>query len=168
MAYRRSIRARRCTLEPLESRQLLAAQPVISEFMASNSATLRDGDGNSSDWIEIYNAGDEPANLAGYRLTDTRDELARWTFPSVTLSPREYRIVYASGQETDTYLDSQGNIHTNFRLGADGEYLALVSPAGLVVSQFGRDGGEYPPQLTDVSFGITQARVLVDEDSQVA
>jgi hypothetical protein len=30
---------------------------VISEFMASNDATLRDDDGEYPDWIEINNAG---------------------------------------------------------------------------------------------------------------
>ena len=39
--------------EPLEQRQLLAAAPIINEFMARNDGGLRDGDGRTSDWIEI-------------------------------------------------------------------------------------------------------------------
>ena len=35
----------------------------ISEFLARNDGGLRDGDGRSSDWVELYNAGDEPAKL---------------------------------------------------------------------------------------------------------
>ena len=42
----------------------------INEFMASNGLTLADGDGNSSDWIEIYNAGPGVADLTGWHLTD--------------------------------------------------------------------------------------------------
>ena len=30
---------------------------LITEFMASNSSTLNDEDGDQSDWIEIYNPG---------------------------------------------------------------------------------------------------------------
>jgi hypothetical protein len=30
---------------------VLASTPLISEFMASNSGTILDGDGNASDWI---------------------------------------------------------------------------------------------------------------------
>ena len=51
--------------ELLEQRRLLAAAPVITEFMASNGATLDDGDGNSSDWVEIYNAADQAVDIAG-------------------------------------------------------------------------------------------------------
>ena len=33
----------------------LQAEPIISEFMASNSDVLADGDGNYPDWIEMHN-----------------------------------------------------------------------------------------------------------------
>ena len=44
-----------------------AAPPglLISEMMADNKKTLHDEDGDSSDWIEIYNAGVITANLNG-------------------------------------------------------------------------------------------------------
>ena len=48
-------------IEPLEPRQMLA---VITEFMASNDATIVDGDGNSSDWIEIHNDSASTINLS--------------------------------------------------------------------------------------------------------
>ena len=124
-------------LEPLEQRQLLAAQPLITEFMASNRGTLNDGDGNSSDWIEIHNAGDAAVDLAGYRLTDDADQLDKWVLPSVELEPGGFLVVFASGQPTANYVDAGGYLHTDFKLGADGEYLALVAPDGSVVSQFG-------------------------------
>ena len=51
-------------------RAQLAADVVISEFMASNSRTLADRDGDFSDWIEIHNArvmvGDGNAQAAAY------------------------------------------------------------------------------------------------------
>jgi hypothetical protein len=37
----------------------------ITEFMASNSTTLLDGDNNYSDWIEINNYGSVPIDLFG-------------------------------------------------------------------------------------------------------
>src|SRR5688500_10585627 len=64
--------------ERLEPRHLLAGMPVITEFLASNQGGLLDGDGNNSDWIEIYNAGDMPINLANYYLTDDQANLAGW------------------------------------------------------------------------------------------
>ena len=81
---RRSVRRKRvlATFESLEARQWLAAQPVISEAQAVNDTTLQDGDGNFSDWIELYNAGDEAVNLAGWHLTVARKAEVGMQIPS--------------------------------------------------------------------------------------
>ena len=48
-----------------------AAQSVIiSEFQASNQNGIVDEDGDTSDWIELYNNDTVVANLAGWHLTD--------------------------------------------------------------------------------------------------
>src|SRR5688500_20170846 len=83
--------------ETLEARRLLAAQLYISEFLAINNTGAVDDFGQRSDWIEIHNAGDAPANLQGYRLTDERDHLALWTFPSITLPAQGHPRVGAAG-----------------------------------------------------------------------
>jgi hypothetical protein len=127
-------------MEPLENRLLLAAHPVVTEFMASNGSTLDDGDGNSPDWIEVFNAGDAAVDLVGYRQTDKLDNLSRWSFPQVVLQPKDYLVIFASNQELDDYVDAAGNLHTNFALDADGEYLALIAPDDTIVSQFGSQG----------------------------
>ncbi len=147
--------------ERLEPRCMLAADPVITEFMASNDATINDGFGRDTDWIEIQNLGDELVDLEGYNLTDTTDDLAKWTFSqSTVLEPGEALIVFASSQDT---VDPLGFQHTNFKLGAGGEYLALTSPTQEVLSEFGEGGVDYPPQITDVSFGIGGGTILTAE-----
>ena len=143
-------------LESLEQRHLLSAEPIITEFMASNQGWLEDGDGASSDWIEIFNAGDTDVDLGGYRLTDDLEDLARWPFPHFSLAAGEYLVVFASGQAGDDYVDAQGSLHTNFRLSRTGDYLALVSPAGGVVSEFGVSGADFPLQLANISYGLAQ------------
>ncbi len=160
--------SRAFALEPLEARQLLAANLMITEFMASNQGTLDDGDGNSTDWIEIHNAGDEAIDLAGYRLTDDAEELNKWTFPSVNLEPGGYLVVFASGQDTANYVDAAGKLHTNFKLSAAGEFVGLVAPDGTVVSQYGSVTEDYPAQLGDVSYGIAQTVVVLDGDSDAS
>ena len=75
-------------LEVLENRQLLSVSDLlISEFMASNEDTLRDEDGDSSDWLEIYNNSADPVSLEGLVLADSLD---RWTLPDITLDPFEF------------------------------------------------------------------------------
>src|SRR5687767_13783265 len=77
----------------------LSAQSVaISEFMASNSQTLADEDGEFPDWIELYNSGATSVNLNGWSLTDDAAELRKWVFPSVTIAPKGFLIVFASGK----------------------------------------------------------------------
>ncbi len=144
---------RSLTLESLEVRLALAADPVLTEFLASNSNGLLDGRGNASDWIEIYNAGDASIDLSGWYLTDDIQELDKWQFPDVAesdLGGGEYLVVFASG---DDAADPLGNLHTNFRLDSAGENLALVNPALEVHSQIPFAGGTYPEQHQDVSYG---------------
>ncbi|MBN1852819.1 MAG: CotH kinase family protein, partial [Pirellulales bacterium] len=127
--------------------------------MASNDTSLADGDGCYPDWIELFNPTDTTIHLGGWCLTDSMENLDKWTFPSVPpvpqeildLTPGEYLVVFASGQETDDYIDAGGNLHTNFKLNSDCEYLALIDPFGSVAHAY---APEYPPQSSDISYGL--------------
>lgn len=128
-----------------------AADPRITEFMAANSGAVLDEDGESSDWIEILNPGPGAINLAGWRLTDDPANLALWTFPATNLAPGQYLVVFASGKNRAV---AGARLHSNFQLDAAGEYLALVKPDGRIAQQF---APAFPPQLSDVSYGIETA-----------
>lgn len=132
----------------LETRLLLAADPVITEVMASNQQSLDDGNGRSSDWIEIFNAGDETADLTGWYLTDDSSNLDRWRFPQLELEPDQYLVLFASGTNLPDYVDQSGFLHTNFKLSSNGETLSLVRGDLTIANQL-----EFPQQHTDVSFG---------------
>ena len=86
----------RCLLFTLLIPTSLTAAPIITEFLADNDTTLNDEDEDSSDWIEIHNPDTTPIDLAGYHLTDEVSNPTLWTFPSVTLAPGDYLIVFAS------------------------------------------------------------------------
>ena len=78
----------------------LAGEPVISEFMADNTDTLRDADQDTSDWIEIHNPGPGPAQLGGWHLSDDAENLTRWTFPAgIEVAAGAYLLVFASGKD---------------------------------------------------------------------
>lgn len=150
MVGKRRRHAERRGFEALEDRLVLAARPVITEFMADNTGALLDGDGNSSDWIEIFNAGDAPTDLSGWSLTDDPTDLGKWAFPHATIEPGGYLVVFASGQPTSNYVDAGGSLHANFGLALDGEYLALVE-GGIVRQAF---VPMFPAQREDVSYGL--------------
>ncbi len=139
-------------LLPLEPRLLFTAVPLITEFLASNQTGLTDEDGDTSDWIELHNAGDTALDLAGWHLTDSAADPTQWTFPSVSLAPGAYVVVFASNKDR---ADADGTeLHTNFALSAAGEYLALTSPTSDVVFAYDAFDGEYPPQSADRSYGL--------------
>ncbi|RZO15061.1 MAG: hypothetical protein EVB09_07925 [Verrucomicrobiaceae bacterium] len=136
----------------------LNAELAISEFMASNDSTIPDEDGNFSDWIEIINEGNEPADIGGYHLTDDVDDLTQWTFPRIIIAPKSRIIVFASGKDR---TDPESPLHTDFELNAKGEYLALVSPDGVTkVTEF---SPTFPSQNEDQSYGISSFGNIIPE-----
>jgi len=162
-------------LEMLEGRHLLAGAPIISEFLAINQSTVADEDGEFTDWIEVFNSGSEALNLNGYWLTDDANDLTGWRLPDSAIAPGGYQIVFASGKDR---ADANSELHTDFKLDGDGEYLALIAPDGqTVVHEF---SPAYPPQVADVSYGASPdlavstlieagatARLAVDFDDEL-
>ena len=116
----------------------------ISEFMARNESTRRDGDADYSDWIEIKNAGTQTASLAGWYLTDDAGRLRKWRFPDVEVAADGFLVITADD------APEKGDLDATFSLNTGGEYLALVAPNGDIVDEL---SPEYPPQLPDVSWG---------------
>jgi len=144
---------------------------VISEFLASNAShkpplppkegDLLDGDGESSDWIEIYNPTDAAIGLDGWYLTDSNENRTKWQFPDgLEIRAGEFLIVFASEKTEEKnpdnypYRDPEGYYHTNFELNKDGDYLALVPPDSNTVAH--EYSPEFPTQVTDISYGLAQ------------
>ncbi len=127
-----------------------ADQLVISEFAAVNNGPLRDSDGELSDWIEIRNTGTNTVNLNGWYLTDAAANLTQWRFPSTNIGPNGYLVVFASSKDRRT---PGRELHTNFRLNSDGEYLALVQPDGVTVAS--AYSPNYAQQVGGLTYGLS-------------
>ena len=151
-------------VEAMEPRLLFSAVPLITEFMASNSAGLQDEDGDNSDWLELYNDGDTALDLTGWHLTDDTGDLDRWAFPAVTLQPGQFLVVFASGKDRAGTAGTE--LHTNFSLSRNGEFLALVEPDGTTIAH--AYAPEFPTQETDTSYGLAMtntSQTLVDDST---
>lgn len=136
--------------------RLLAQDALfITEFLAVNKGPLLDAEGDALSWIEIYNAGTNVVNLAGWRLTDDPALVAGWTFPSTNLAPDQFLVVFASGKNR---ASAGGELDTNFQLNSAGGYLALVKPDGRTVAH--QYAPAYPPQVEGVSYGIEISATL--------
>ena len=127
-----------CLLVPAKG---TVAQVMINEFMASNTATIRDNDFMQySDWVELYNLSDSVVDIGGYFLTDQLGML-KWAVPAGTTVPAEgYILFWMDGMST--------GLHAGFSLKQIGEEVGLYSPSGVLL-----DSVIYEYHTTDISYG---------------
>jgi hypothetical protein len=116
-----------------------AAGLYINEILVSNSAYYV-GSGTYADWIEIYNDGPVQINLSGYYLTDEKNNPVKWPIPDIVIPSKGYRVFYADNGNAD--------LHTNFSLNLDGEFLGLYNSDGMVIDSF-----TFKRQRNNISFG---------------
>ncbi len=137
------------------------ADVYISEFIADNKSSLLTADGEGSDWIELHNDGTTEADISGWYLTDDSSNLTAWMIPSGTvIAPDGYLIIFADKTPLPII---KNELHTNFRLSAEGEYLALVKSDGITIAcDF---APAYPPQYKDVGYGLTQLQTPLINDT---
>ncbi|WP_262709310.1 CotH kinase family protein [Emticicia agri] len=118
----------------------------INEVMASNHASVEDNTGNHSDWIELYNPGNNAVDLSGYYMSDNPDNPTKFRFTTtsraVVVPARGYLIIWASG---NTHAGAR---HTSFALSASGESISISNADGKVIDSFSFNG-----QRRDVSYG---------------
>ncbi len=116
---------------------------VINEFMASNSTTQPDQNGEFDDWIELYNNGSSTIDLSNYYLSDDAADMLLWQFPvGATIAAGDYFVLWADDDLTQT------GAHANFKLSSGGETLFLSDGSGTVIDQV-----TYDAQTTDISYG---------------
>jgi len=116
----------------------IGAQVVINEILATNTLTNVDEFGDSSDWVELANVGTDAIDLAGFGLTDNLEDVDKWVFPPLLLSPGEYALVWCSGKDLLraspkdlTTPDSRFGVEPRY-VGPDAEwrYLAVSPESG--------------------------------------
>ena len=114
--------------------------------MADNDTILEDPDepDDYPDWIELYNPGSAAIDLGGLYLTDDLTDPTQFQIPTGVTIPAGGFLLFYADNDTD-----QGDQHTNFKLSADGESVALFGADG--VTQI--DAVTFTAQTTDVAYG---------------
>jgi hypothetical protein len=119
----------------------------INEFMAQNSETIADENGEFDDWIEIYNPNNFEIDLAGLFITDDLSNKTKYEIPfgsdDTKIPANGFKLIWADNQT------AQGVLHTNFALSVNGEAVGLYASDGETVI----DEITFGPQQTDVSYG---------------
>ena len=120
-------------------------QLFINEFMANNDMTLADEFGEYEDWVEIYNADDEPVWLGDKYLSDDFSDPGKWQLPDFTMQPGTFLLIWADEDP------GQGPFHTNYKLDNNGEELAVFDNE--TTGYFLIDSISFGEQDDDISFG---------------
>ncbi len=114
----------------------------INEFMADNEETVSDEHGYFSDWIEIYNGGNEAVDLGNLCLTDNLNDPLKWRMPSILLSAGGFIVFWADGEP------GLGDKHAPFKLDKEGEEIGIFTLNRLMV-----DTVSFSLQQEDISTG---------------
>ncbi len=120
---------------PNDGGSVVTGRLVINEFMCSNNTIPVPGvEGDFPDWIEIYNTGDSPIDMAGWYFTDNLDDTLQYQLPAdqpnlTTVPGKGYVLIICDGI-------GEG-LHSNFKLSGSGESIGIS-----------KDGGSYEQEIT--------------------
>lgn len=104
---------------------------LISEICAKNENIIADNDGNTPDYIELYNSG-STISLAGFRFTDGKVQSE--PFGDIILYAGEYRVFYLSDELTGFGIGAAGG-DTIQLLDANSNIMAQATTAAMEADQ---------------------------------
>ena len=77
---------------------LISQNIQLNEIVSSNATIIKDEDGDYPDWIEIFNNSGSNISIDGFSLSDDLNEIGKWTFPAISMKPKSFLVVFASGK----------------------------------------------------------------------
>ena len=115
---------------------------VINEFLAGSDNCCGSDifDGNTEDFVELYNYGTESININGWGFSDT-DGLITTTAPDTSIAPGDFLVLWYTG-------DNNGFPEINEKLSKDGETIYIADADGNPMISY-----DFGPQTDDVSYG---------------
>lgn len=104
---------------------------IISEICTSNASILADGNGKYSDYIELYNDG-EDCNLQGFTLSDGK--ATSKPFGDMPFAAGEYKVIFLGKANTGFALSSRGGETITLR-NRDGSIVTSVKTVPMETDQ---------------------------------
>tara|TARA_B110000240_G_scaffold198163_1_gene256891 strand:- start:610 stop:3879 length:3270 start_codon:yes stop_codon:yes gene_type:complete len=140
----------------------LTAQTIrINEVVSSNSDYL-DEDGDTPDWLEIHNFGNQDISMNGWSLSDDIDELTKWTFPNITLTPNQYILVWASSKDRTTISTPR----TLINQGDEFKYLIPTSEPNSNWNALNFDDSSWPLSSSGFGYGDGDDATIIPNGTQ--
>lgn len=134
-------------------RAQLGTELRINEVISANASYLKGYYGKTCDWLELYNASEDPVDLSTYHITNNPGNLEKFPLPAKTLQPGEYLVIFLS-KDTTNLQKSYDMLP--FTISSDGEEL-LLSKDGMVMDYI-----TVPALDVDVSYGRPESSTDCD------
>ncbi len=153
---------------PSIMRQAQGAHVVIAEVQYDPAP---DGSESRYEWVELFNPGDVPADIAGWHIADNQSTDA---LPGAVLAPGAFLVVAAGDGFAELFPDFAGAVvdvggSIGNGLGNSGDQVRLLDADGTAIDamSYGGDTGVLDPAAPDVEAGHSLERVPagVDTDS---
>ena len=71
----------------------------INEVVSSNQSSFFDEDGDTPDWIELYNPSQTSISLNNWGISDSPASPFKWRFPNTSIGPEEFLLIMASDKD---------------------------------------------------------------------
>ena len=117
---------------------------VINEILANS--------GDASDWIELYNRTNEPFEIGGWFLSDSKLNLKKYRIPADTTIPAGGFLTFAEDQHFGANSADPGRLEA-FALSDTGETIYLTSASGDQLTYY-RFEEEFGPSLEGQTHGF--------------
>ena len=119
---------------------------VINEVLSNNVSANTDENGDNDAWFEIRNDEGAAVNLSGLYFTNDSSDPGKYQVPNgsaSSIASGGYELVWCDNET------GEGDLHTNFVLGASAGYLAITSADGCALI----DELTFPALGADQSYG---------------
>ena len=71
----------------------------INEVVSSNQSSFFDEDGDTPDWIELYNPSQTSISLNNWGISDSPASPFKWRFQNTSIGPEEFLLIMASDKD---------------------------------------------------------------------
>ncbi|NEQ51080.1 MAG: T9SS type A sorting domain-containing protein [Leptolyngbya sp. SIO3F4] len=120
---------------------------VWNEIMPDNNSVYADNQGDFDTWVEVYNGGNAPVDLAGYYVSNDPANPMQYRIPNCSMNTvvtnGGWNVIWADDE------DEEGALHTNFTLPVQDGFIGLYTPDGSTLV----DTIRYDSVRTDFSWG---------------
>ena len=101
---------------------------IINEYVTHNKGASYNASGEYSDWVELYNTG-EDISLKGLAISDDKNDLNKFILPDKIIKSGEYVVINLNGGK-----DVPGEISANFKLSEKDEKI-ILSVNGKIIDE---------------------------------